>query len=304
MRSSLSHREKLPSDVFYDIVTDLFAEYLHQAITEELKPSWNAFLVIPSVSRDFHAISQPAFRRIFGEQMDGPIDYAARKERFANTKALWAKTRITPPVVWDPEKENFNPEDIPRPYKDVKQPSVLSIYDYMSLGLFYYKTGAVHVEDEETMCSLRLWCPYMGHAMRMCDYVSPNIISVAARHVANVTAHTVADECLEMVKQAIDHLLKARETWTGNIGIETCIDQNLGTLKALEENRWRFLWEGGFVTQTYPLNVTPSRQMIINTNILEALTLVIEYGWEEDPLLFKKRAEELHTIYSARIQNY
>lgn len=111
------------------------------------------------------------------------------------SKALWAKTRITPPQTWDPIEEKFDPESIPRPYKAVTEPSVLAVYDYISLGLCYYRANAVHVEDEDSMCSLRLWCPYMGHAMRMCDYIPPSsILWFAGRHVANITSSTVAGE--------------------------------------------------------------------------------------------------------------
>jgi len=71
----LSHTEKLPADVFYDILTEVFAEYLYHAITDEVSPEWNAFIVIPNVSRIFYGISQPVFRRIFGEEMDASIKY-------------------------------------------------------------------------------------------------------------------------------------------------------------------------------------------------------------------------------------
>lgn len=113
---------------------------------------------------------------------------AVRKQRYAASKVFWAKTQLQPCPQWDPEAESFSAEEIPRPYKALPQPSILGVYDLVSRSRYFFNTKAMHVEDQETMCTLRLWCPYMGQALRMCDKIFPRrLLSFVAPHVAEQT---------------------------------------------------------------------------------------------------------------------
>lgn len=44
--------------------------------------------------------------------------------------------------------------------------------------------------------------------------------------------------------------------------VQANVDQNLKTLYSLEDNKWKFFWEGGFVTQTFTMNVIPSSKLL------------------------------------------
>jgi hypothetical protein len=69
--------ERLPVELVYDIIVDIFAEYLHHALTGIEPPKWNAFAVIPCVSRVFHSLSEPLLRKIFGEQDLDSVEYVS-----------------------------------------------------------------------------------------------------------------------------------------------------------------------------------------------------------------------------------
>jgi hypothetical protein len=119
----------------------------------------------------------------------------ARRVRFASSKASWAKARRDPPPPWNPQAEEFSAEEIPRPYKDLADASLLAVYDLLSRGRFFFNTKAEHVESEEPMCSLRLWYPYMGEAMRMCNVLFPRrLLSFLGPLVAEQTTYCFSRE--------------------------------------------------------------------------------------------------------------
>lgn len=70
--------EMLPVELVYDIIIDIFAEYLHHTLVGVEPPNWNAFVVIPSISRVFHSLSEPLFRKIFGEQNQESVEYVSQ----------------------------------------------------------------------------------------------------------------------------------------------------------------------------------------------------------------------------------
>ncbi|KAF8578228.1 hypothetical protein K439DRAFT_498269 [Ramaria rubella] len=296
--------ETLPAELVYDIILDLFAQYLHHALTGAEHPTWNAFVVIPSVSRVFHSLSQPLFRRIFGENDVESVDLVARERRYATSKACWARTRLLPCPQWDPDLEGFSPEEIPRPYKALSQPSVLAVYDLVARGRYFFNSKAMHIEDEETMCSLRLWCPFMGQALRICDEIFPRrLLSFIGPHVVEQTTYCYSLECVDGVKNAIDNLLKPPQ-WLNYFSTESYVSQNLTSLKTLEENRWHFLWLGGYISNTYDMCITPSSEMLQTTKILETLSMVMMHDWRDDPNDIGGRAEDLHKMYTARIKEH
>lgn len=78
------------------------------------------------------------------------------------------------------------------------------------------------------MCHLRLWCPFMGHALRMCDYIFPRRLlifvgphlahqttycysreSIKNNHTILLTHKNLTDECVHHVKTALDNLIKS-----------------------------------------------------------------------------------------------
>lgn len=63
--------EILPDDLIYDIIVDIFAEYLHLTLISAEPRDWNAFVILPLVSRCFYALVQPLFHKIFGEESQG-----------------------------------------------------------------------------------------------------------------------------------------------------------------------------------------------------------------------------------------
>ena len=111
-----------------------------------------------------------------------------RKQRFAVSKNLWAKTRVDPCPVWIPEAEGFTAEDIPRPYKSLDDPSLLTVYDLLARGRYFFNSKAVHIESE--MSCLTLWCPYLAQAMRMCNSIfPPRFLTFVGPFVAEQTTH-------------------------------------------------------------------------------------------------------------------
>ncbi|KAF8518707.1 hypothetical protein BU17DRAFT_66335 [Hysterangium stoloniferum] len=305
-----AHRETLPAELVYDIVIDIFAQYLQQAITHLPSPQWNAFVVLPSVSRLFYSLSQHIFRRIFGEDASAIIDLAVRRERFATSKALWRRARLDPCPEWDPVVENFNPDDIPRPYKPLPPSSILALYDTISRGRYFFNSKASHVEDEDTQCSLRLWFPYMAQALRMSNEIYPRrLLQSVGAHIVKETTHCHIQlvENVAGVKNALDHLLNASQFHLVDLEIcsQSCIHQNISSLKALEMNKWQFMWlEGSYIADAFSMSIIPSRKVLIDTKILESLPPVSAYNWKEDPHTIKERTEELIKVYTNRIAEY
>lgn len=203
MEPSLPDSEKLPAELYYDVLLEVLLENVQQAIINEEPPVWNALVVIPSVSKGFNAISQAISRQIFGE---AEMQYVQKtylfslrlsgscspRKRLAHSRALWAKTRISPPPEWDPDRENFDPRHIPRDDSAVIDVSVLAAYDYMSLGLYYFNTNAAHEESEPWLGLFHLWMPYMVNSMRICDRIPRRrFLDFVGRHISETMSRTL-----------------------------------------------------------------------------------------------------------------
>ncbi|GJJ10931.1 hypothetical protein Clacol_005160 [Clathrus columnatus] len=290
-----------PPDLVYDLLVEIYIEYLHQVLAEDVQPSWNAFTVLPLVSRLFYSLSQPLFRKIFGERDDEPIDYRARIERFTKSKAIWHRTRTTTEGPWDPIAENFSPSDIPRVYNPLPDPSLLKVYDLVSLARYYFVVKAVHLEDEKTMCTLRLWCPYMGQALGVCDDIYPRrLLRHLGPHVAFHTTDRYSLECLEGSRDFVGTILKHSQSLNFST-VEFYIGENLRTLEMLEINNWDFLWLHGYIHAMFPMSVTPDALRLQTSGILDVLQSIVDHDWVEEEYQLKERASKLLEGYAKRI---
>jgi len=217
-----------------------------------------------------------------------------RKQRFAVSKNLWAKTRVDPCPVWIPEAEGFTAEDIPRPYKSLDDPSLLTVYDLLARGRYFFNSKAVHIESE--MSCLTLWCPYLAQAMRMCNSIfPPRFLTFVGPFVAEQTTHCYSCELFPIqLLRILSHVVFSRVCkWRAERNRELAqasdilrhqgqlfgsqfhpeinsfpatqsyVKQNLDSLRGLEENKWHFLWLGGFISNTYKMCITPTPQIIM-----------------------------------------
>lgn len=304
--TSIPENSTLPQELLYDILSSLYVPYLHQAIVgtgveDGAMAEWNAFIVLPAVSRVFHHLSQPIFRKIFGEEDNEPIDYHSRKERFRKSKALWLRASITTSGPWDPDAESFSPNDIPRIYKPLPPPSLLRVYDLISLGRYYFITKAVHLEDEKTKCTLRLWCPYMGQALGICDEIFPRrLLKYLGPHLVSHTTNCYSLECIEVAIESIQTVLKHSE-WLNFSTVEYYTSENIQSLERLEKNSWDFLWLNGYIRSAFTMSVVPDASTLQRTGINDILRAVIAHDWNEDVCELKDRANRLLQTYLTRM---